>query len=202
MPRKNLSRIVAVIVATNIVLVLTASLIHFANAQEGSAVPTPTRVPPAEFSSSQADSDEKNEGTLPESTAEELTTSEPSPEVPVGEEFQNLEVPDSLPEAKLPDAATLKNDPVFAEFQKMFGGQGSASETSSTHITPRAAGEVDTETLIERLESANKLTQQAQRLALESQKLHTKGFEEQAKSLANLAQQISGVAAEVLTVEP
>jgi len=202
MPRKNLSRIVAVVVATNIVLVLTASLIHFANAQEGSSEPTPTRVPPAEFYNNLVNSDDKKESALPDPTAEEVAIAEPQPKTPAGEEFENLEVPDSLPAAELPDAATLKNDPVFAEFQKLFGSQDSTPETQSTQIALKAAGEVDTETLIERLESANKLTQQAQRLALESQKLHTKGFKEQAKSLANLAQQISGVAAEVLTVEP
>lgn len=207
------SKVVAVVVATNIAFVFTASLIHFANAQEPEETNLPNRVPPAEFSSNSAVLPEQSDPTVdtvppplddeapPVSDADE-THLESGSDANAGQGLADLQIPDSLPDVAPPDATTLRNDPIFKEFQKMFETQeDSQPAISQSAITMGNAGQrVDTESLIDRLESAEKLTQQAKRLATESKKIRKQGLEEQADALARLAYQVSEVAAEILSV--
>ena len=192
------SRIVAVVVATNIVLVLAVSIMHFAGAQEQTKGPSSERVPPAEFTGNAAvpksDADETE-------TVESKTPDTEDPEIASDsgvESVNDLEIPTDLPQPEIPSESALKRDPVFKEFEKLFANEESPNQAESPISPTLGKVTVDGETLIRRLESAGKLTSSAQRIVQEANRLRQQGFSEQAATLINLAQEVGRVAADVL----
>lgn len=100
----------------------------------------------------------------------------------------------------LADTRELERDPIFQEFQKMFGG-GSSQEDTLEESPHSGRAQVDFQSLGSRVGAAEKIASAAHAIVLEAARLSQQGQEAQAKRLLDMATSLREIAAHMLVGE-